>query len=249
MRGLILICALSVSACASVKGLRTDLSADAIPTAISEIALKNGLLEAFDLSKGDAKASFKPDPTPDQVRRFLRSGMTLTDIYCDKFFRQTNLSLRKRKFGRSATNDVGTAIAAILGLSSVGPHTISGVATGFGLADSSWRNYDDSFVVSPDLEMVRSLVLAAQDDFRHKTLADPPTDYMTARSDILRYAGICSYLGMQTLMNHSVDDQRQKLQNVAAATIGPAPPQRPPAATPPINSSQSPAAAVPSVPK
>ena len=211
---LCVISALTLSGCSTVGALRTDLSADTIPTKNTEAALTNVLMEAFENGDG-AQITFKKDPSDDEITRYLNAGFTLTDIYCDGFFRQTNLSFRKRKFGRGATNDVGTVITAILGLSSVGPKVISGVSTGFGLGDSTWRNYDESFVVSPELDTVRSLVMAAQDQFRRDTFDNVPTDYMTARSAVIRYAGLCSFLGMQSLLNQSVDQQRRQLQDAA----------------------------------
>lgn len=214
----LLVSSFALSACSTVGGLRTDLSADTIPTVITEEALTNVLIEAFD-QRGTKQVTFKQNPNAGEIQRYLNAGFTLTDIYCDGFFRQTNLSFRKRKFGRGATNDVGTIITAILGLSSVGPKLISGVSTGFGLGDSTWRNYDESFVVSPELDVVRSLVLSAQDQFRRETIDNAPTDYMTARSAVIRYAGLCSFLGMQSLLNQSVDQQRRQLQEAAKPTL------------------------------
>lgn len=228
--------AVALSGCSTVGGLRTDLSADTIPTNTTETALTNVLMEAFD-NQGTDQIVFKQAPGAPAVRRYLDAGFTLTDIHCDIFFRQTNLSFRKRKFGRGATNDVGTVITAILGLSSVGPKLVSGVSTGFGLADSTWRNYDESFVVSPELDTVRSLVMSAQDQFRRETFDNLPTDYMTARSAVIRYAGLCSFLGMQSLLNQSVDQQRRQLQDAAkpaAARAGGAnPPLQPNVTTQP----------------
>ena len=215
MKLLILFTAtLSLSGCSAIGGLRTDLSAQRLATDDTEKALTEVLLEAFDENNA-GRRTFKRDPKPEDITRFVNAGFTLTDIYCDVFFRNTNLSFRKRKFGRGATNDVGTVITGILGLASTGPKVISGVATGFGLADSSWRNYDESFVVSPELDVVRSLVLSAQDQFRRATIDNIPTDYMTARSAVIRYAGLCSFLGMQALLNQSVDQQRRQLQEAA----------------------------------
>jgi hypothetical protein len=243
---LVLVCCLS--GCATT-GLGTDLSARTIATVNTEQALTNGLMEAFTNADDPKTIRFKSDPSDADVTNFLRSGFALSDIYCDTYFRKTNQGLRKRSFGRGATNDVGTAIAAILGLSNVGPKAISGIATGFGLADSAWRNYDDSFVVSPDLDVVRSLVMAAQDKFRKDALDTKPHDYMTARSTIVRYAGICSFLGMQTLLNQSANSQKKALEDAAipSQVTTPAPKPVAPAADTPASQAK-PAATVSIVP-
>lgn len=157
------------------------------------------------------------------MRRYLGAGFALSDIYCASFFGKTDEAYRRRRFGRTLTNDVGTAMTTVLGLAKAGANVVTGVAAAVGLADSAWRNYDDSFVVSPDLSNVQSLVFAAQDNFRARTLApkaDLPADYGTAQSVILRYANICSFLGMKSLLDQSAGDQRNKLiadsQNLTA---------------------------------
>lgn len=107
-------------------------------------------------------------------------------------------------------------MTTILGLANAGEDIVTGVAAGFGFGDSLWRNYDEAFVVAPDLSNVRALVLAAQDVFRKRTYEQElPTDYATAQSVILRYANQCSTLGMQSLLNQSANQQQQALKQAA----------------------------------
>lgn len=149
------------------------------------------------------------------MRRYLGAGFALSDIYCDEYFRLTDEAQRRRHFARSTTNDVGTAMSAVLGLANAGEDVVTGIATGFGVLDSTFRNYDDAFVAGPDLAQVRTLVLAAQDDFRARTLASDstlPGDYGTAQSVIMRYANICSYLGMRSLLNTTAAAAERALQ-------------------------------------
>lgn len=207
----------------------------------------------------------------DNMRRYLGAGFALSDIYCANFFSKTDEAYRRRRFGRTLTNDVGTAVSTVLGLAKAGENIVTGVAAAVGLADSAWRNYDDSFVVSTELSNVQSLVFAAQDNFRANTLsatADLPGDYGTAQSVILRYANICSFLGMKALLDQSAGDQRNTLntdtrrltEKVAAIVSGPpdagsagrasapatageqqlvpVPPQPPVTATPPLSVNQ-----------
>lgn len=151
----------------------------------------------------------------DNMRRYLGAGFALSDIYCEEYFRRTDEAQRRRQFGRSATNDVGTAVSTVLGLASAGENVVTGVAAGFGLLDTTFRNYDDAFVAGPDLAQVRSLVLAAQDDFRARTVATNavlPADYGTAQTVIMRYANMCSFLGMRSLLNRTSAAAEQRLQ-------------------------------------
>lgn len=225
---LLLLAATTSSGCTTVRSLQTDLSAKPVSSNATEAALMNVLAEAFEKDQYGIR-KFRSEPSDAGIKRFLTAGYALTDHYCDDFFRHTNSAKRRRQFGRGVTNDVGTAIQGVLGLVvGVPVGVVSGVGLTTGAIDKSWRNYDESFVVAPDLQSVRALVLAAQDDFRRTTLntedtddkGQPrkktlPTDYMTAQSSIIRYAGFCTFLGMQSLLTQSVDQQRDLLKKKA----------------------------------
>jgi hypothetical protein len=150
-----------------------------------------------------------------QMREYLDAGFTLSTMYCEAFFRDADESQRRRRFGRSATNDVGTAMAAVLGLANAGEGVVTGVATGFGLADGLWRNYDDAFVVNPDLANVQSLVIAAQNNLEERTLASDfraPDNYRQAQRIIMQHARLCSTLGMRRLLNASTEKQVKAIE-------------------------------------
>lgn len=173
------------------------------------------LLEANQDSIKNRAAATEP------MRRYLAAGFALSDIYCARFFVKTDEAYRRRRFGRALTNDVGTAVSTVLGLAHAGESVVTGVAAAVGLADSGWRNYDDSFVISPDLSGVQALVFAAQDNLRSRALgrsATLPADYATAQSVILRYANICSFLGMKALLDQSAGQQRRELNDQTEAT-------------------------------
>ncbi|HEU0095012.1 MAG TPA: hypothetical protein VFQ52_01060 [Rhizomicrobium sp.] len=189
----------------AVAGAQGNVTIVDLPAAETDTAKKTGE------EPGDTATKIVPTPKMD---RYLTAGFALSDIYCDQFFRDAEESQRRRKFGRAVTNDTGTAITTILGLANAGQNIVTGVAAGFGLGDNLWRNYDEAFVVSPDLANVRSLVLAAQDNFRERTLGEKqvrPKTYSTAQSVILRYANQCSTLGMRLLLDQSATQQRTKL--------------------------------------
>lgn len=171
------------------------------------------LLEAVDLTA--TPIVVKPIGKTD-MRRYLGAGYNLADTYCSRYFAKTDEAYRRRRFGRTLTNDVGTAVTTILGLAKAGESAVTALAATTGLADSAWRNYDDSFVISPELATVRALVLAAQDNFRARTLGKDailPADFGTAHSTIRRYAELCSHLGMKTLMEQSATQQQTTLKD------------------------------------
>ncbi len=188
----------------------------------------------------------------DKMRVYLDAGFALSDYYCDLFFRDADESQRRRRFGRAFTNDAGTAISTILGLANAGQNVVTGVAAGFGFGDNLWRNYDDAFVVAPDLSNVQALVSAAQDNFRGKTLGkdakgvdiELPKTYGKAQSVIMRYANLCSTLGMRALLSQSADAQRTQLQDKTREENNPAPVAPPPVVPAPV----VPAPVVPAAP-
>ncbi|QAY75153.1 lytic transglycosylase domain-containing protein [Sphingosinicella sp. BN140058] len=149
-----------------------------------------------------------------KMRLYLSAGFLLSDFYCQQFIAKTDEAYRRRSFGRAITNDAGTVVQSLLNLANAGKDAVTAVGVATGLADSAWRHYDSAFMVSADLSNVQSLVHAAKDSFRARTLgpgATLPADYATAQSAILRYANICSFLGMQDLLNRSAAEQRERL--------------------------------------
>jgi hypothetical protein len=197
--------------------LRTDISARPASTGGEEGALLQNLRIAYVSASGcggENKSNcrkFSTDLDPTQVVHFMNAGMTLSDYYCDLFFRQANASARQRRFGRNVSNDVGGAIATALGLAGAASGVVGGVAAGFSFADSSFRNYDESFMVDADLSKMRRLVLSAQDNMKLGINANPPRTVFAAESKIIRYAGLCSFLGMQDLLNESVGEKTRKI--------------------------------------
>ena len=233
-----------LSGCSVFKPLRTDLSAKAVPTNTTELALTNTLLQAFESVPASAAGCtgdqsrkgkntddrrqcivFKKTPSDRaELHRFIDAGFALSNIYCEDFFRETNASARRRKFARSTTSDVGATIKIILGLANVASGVGGGFAAAFGFTDAGFRNYDESYLVAADLSRVRKLVLATQDHFK-ASLNDEATDktthikdYIEARDAIVRYDAICSYLGMQELINASVSDQTDQIKSIDSKT-------------------------------
>jgi hypothetical protein len=149
------------------------------------------------------------------IRRYLEAGFGLSDIYCQRFFIVASQAKLKRRFQRNVGTSVDALVGTILSLANSGETAIGIVNAGFGAVDSTFQNMDDSFLIAPDLENVRSLVHASQDDYRQSTLEgeNMPTSYPAARATIERYAGICSFTSMQRLVNVSVAEQTHQLQN------------------------------------
>ena len=94
----------------------------------------------------------------------------------------------------------------MLGLAKAGSGVTGGTAAGFSLIDSTFRNYDESFLVDANIAKMRRLGHAAQDDMKVRMDANPPANIFRAESRILRYSGLCSFLGMQDLLDSSIHE-------------------------------------------
>lgn len=196
-----LIAATSLSGCSK---FRTDLSAQPAVIGTEESALERNLRDGYEGCVDKTCQRMKVGAGQDVVDNFLGAGITLSNYHCEMFFRRTNTSARHRRFLRSANNDFGGAVSTVLGLAKASAGIVGGVAAGFAFADGSIRNYDDSYLVDPDLAKLRRLVHAAQDNMKAELKDEPPTTIFDAESAILRYSGLCSFLGMQELLSDSV---------------------------------------------
>jgi hypothetical protein len=141
------------------------------------------------------------------VLNHLRAGFALSDLYCKNFFRRVATNTQKRGFARNNVNDVGTAVAAILGLAKSSSGVAGGIGAGFGLADNVFRTYDQQFLISPDFAYVQKRVLTEQANFALSKYKEPPTNYFDASIAISDHANLCSYVGMKRLINDSLSTQ------------------------------------------
>ena len=143
---------------------------------------------------------------PTDVSRHLNAGFALSDLYCDTFFRRISRHSSKRRFARGVVNDVGAAISAVLGLSGVTGALAGGVGAGFGLADGTFRNYDENFLVAADLPNLQSAVIKKQAEYRAEIAKSPPDNFADATVHIIRYANYCSFTGMRAIINYKLTE-------------------------------------------
>lgn len=171
------------------------------------------LLEAIDFQSRPIIT--RPVPKTYDMRRYLAAGFNLSNAYCTRFLNKTDEAYRRRGYARSVGNDVGTAITTILGLANAGEAAVSALAAATGLTDSALRNYDASFLITPDLASVKSLLRAKQANFRAQYLGPEgsvPADFDTAQSVIRDYADLCSFQGMKELLTTSAGQQQEDLK-------------------------------------
>jgi hypothetical protein len=182
-----------------------------------------------------------PDAKKKVLLDYVSAGFSLTDLYCSRFFTVVTASAQNRAFGKSVFGGVDTLMSSILTLANAGKTAIGIANSGFGLIDTTFDAYDSAYLVAPDMANVRKLVFAAQNEYRANVLEgdnDAPKTYATARSIIERYAGLCTFPGMRQLVNDSISEKTDDIEENVTPTKPPAPAPGQPApqadvATPP----------------
>ena len=159
----------------------------------------------------------QPNEATITPKRYFESGILLSDIYCDDYFRRIALHKQTRQFGRSATNDIGTAASAALGLASAGSIATGGIGAAFGLADNLFRNYDAAFVVEPNLGKLLRLVKTAQSATRGSYAPETFQSFVEAQRAVADYAQNCSYVGMADLLDRAIEQGTQAAANDSAS--------------------------------
>lgn len=215
MRRIMIASALLLGGCTKM-GVQAPLSAEA-PKLRQYDEQKLRLVKVLEVSytaclpTDPAEAITAPSCDASKLVHFTGAGLTLSDLYCDDFFRNANQAARRRGYGRGVFNDAGGAVAGILNLVKAGSNALTASSVGFAAIDSTFRNYESSFMVDPDLSKLRQLVLAAQDTMKGTIDTEPPKTLYGAESKVRRYAGLCSFLGMQGLLNEAMTRTTQQL--------------------------------------
>lgn len=165
----------------------------------SKLVAKNGQflthLERSSASPEDAELA----------KKYLDSGLTAVDLYCQEFFKQISTSQAHRQFLRSQTNQVGGFVSAILGITNAGSNVTGGVGALFSFLDASVENYDAAFLVAPDLPTVQDLINRTQRTLALELLgADVKYNYPQAERALVMYANNCTFNGIRTIVNKSL---------------------------------------------
>lgn len=163
---------------------------------------------------------------------YLDAGLGLTDIYCNRFFTVAIASQRNRAFAHSELASVGNLVNAVLGVAGAGETALTVTGAAFGFGGKSLEGYDLAYLVSPDMPDVQRLVTAEQRAFRAALAATPaekwPSNYQQARHIIEAYAHNCSFSGMKQLVDKSVKDRTDGLnESPSNGSEEPAPPGTP----------------------
>jgi hypothetical protein len=171
---------------------------------------------------------FKPGETTknaakaqaNSIKDYLDNGFGLTDLYCSRFIMVATEERQTRKMQRNTVSAVDALVGIALNAASAGSDALTVVNGGFAAIDSTYKNIDDAFLISPDKDTLTHLVQSAQDTYRAQVAKTPPRSFAAARSKIERYASFCTYDGMTTLVNGSLQLASQSLKQESKPAQG-----------------------------
>lgn len=147
---------------------------------------------------------FKPTKPTSALTDYLDNGYGLADLYCSRFMIIAAETRQARQIQKSTFNAVNVMVSTVLNAISAGANAMNVATGGFGLIDSTYKNIDDAFVITPEKDTLVRLVQAAQAAFRKEADATPPTSYANARARLERYSSICTYDALKGMVNTSV---------------------------------------------
>lgn len=173
--------------------------------------------------------------TASKIEEYLANGYGLVDLYCSRFFIIAGETRQVRKLQKDSATSVSTLVQGVLHAIGATEHALTSATLGFGLIDSTYKNIDAAFVITPEHETLIHLVQTAQSAYRTQSRATAALTFPEARSRIERYASMCTFDGMQQLVNASLNESSKQLtkekKNQAGEAANP-----PEALTPPIKS-------------
>lgn len=158
---------------------------------------------------------------PEEAKRYLAAGLTLSNELCDAWFNQLQVTQITLRQGSDMISTVGSVTAAILGFTQTPPETIGLTASVFGSAKQSVDSLAANYIVATDLTTVASAVREYRALYaRDIDQAQAPWNYYTARRVIMAYDNTCSALFVRKFVNARVsgskgDSETQPLLDAA----------------------------------
>lgn len=137
------------------------------------------------------------------TEQFLQAGMTLTDLLCQDYFNVGLTRHKHRDYARAVVNDTNGLVTAIMGLTGAGSMATGIVSSSFSYANSTTLNFERNYLVSLDIASTQSLVQRAMAAAAKQNTDKPPKTYYAAERALTRYASLCTFTGMQALLNES----------------------------------------------
>lgn len=178
----------------------------------------------------------RDEPKKENIRPYIGSGITYSDLICRDYFERLSLTKAHRDHAKTETNLVGGLTASLMGLAKASAGGIAATSAAFSFGSASFDAYDDAFLVSPKIAELENLVQRKQEQVEiiiYRKLdsnAKWPNgiDSMDEADRALNsYIEICTPNGIRNLLTESIEEKKSKTAektkaiNEAAVNVSP----------------------------
>ena len=151
-------------------------------------------------------------PGPKEFKNLLKEGAALVEYNCTLYFDRLGKAQQEIGFTRKETSLAGGVVSGALGLAHATTKTVANTAAAFGFTTSSMDAYQDSYLYSPDVGAVQTMVAARMDIFKKDNITTQLDDqksptYTGVVSLLTQYEAICQPHGIRALINKAVADK------------------------------------------
>lgn len=184
----------------------------------------------------DAYKKLRSEPKKENVRPYVGSGITYSDLICRDYFERLSLTKAHRDHAKKETNLVGGLTASLMGLAKASASGIAATSAAFSFGSASFDAYDEAFLVSPNIAELEKLVQRKQEQveiliYRKLDSSAKWPDGIESMDEADRalnsYIEICTPNGIRNLLSESIEEKKSKTIektktiNEAAPTVSP----------------------------
>lgn len=184
----------------------------------------------------DAYNKLRDEPKKENVRRYVGTGITYSNLICRDYFERLSLTKAHRDHAKKETNLIGGLTASLMGLAKASASGIAATSAAFSFGSASFDAYDEAFLVSPNIAELDKLVQRKQEQVelliyrKLDSSAKWPDGIETmdeADRALSSYIETCSSNGIRNLLSESIEEkkakttEKTKVINEAASTESP----------------------------
>ncbi|MDH6168130.1 hypothetical protein M2282_003281 [Variovorax boronicumulans] len=243
---LLLLCLTALTACGSYSVKPPPSIASDPEINASSLSPAEGLDVYFAFNAALTQA--RRTPSSEHHATLLGEGMELISANCTRYFSRLGAADQHLRFARRETVLTGGVVATALGLANSTPKVIANTAALFAFGAATIDGYSETYVFSPDVKAVQSLVISALN--AQKALGDglivdaqasKYLSYTKVANFLLVMESSCQPHGIRELVNRAVLGLKAVPVDATAGVVPPAvvppavvpPAVRPPAVVPP----------------
>ncbi len=141
---------------------------------------------------------------------FTLAGMNDIDRRCDAYLDWLDAQRRDRTPILTQIAALGGSAGAIMGVAGAGTQALSIVATAFGLAGTTYANWNSRLLLDVDHSTVQTIVYTRQQDFRKANVGVIVPDRPAAIYLLRGYLRICMPITIETTINTNVDSRASR---------------------------------------